>query len=206
MFCLSFFIGKGDEKSNMEIILPTRYCKECQMTEISTVRRSFQEPRGDQITSQNSIKSVIYGRSVGRVKHKGCKEQMLEDNHKKEIVRNESRIKLVRLMFFLPNVKKEKDFGFYLHEVCENYGIHISHWSWFNHRLDNVQTILTYQFQTNHNMFQLQTSNGDMFEDMVLTPKEFDPGYGLSTQEEYYFNSLAHHEKVSEIVNSIGLS
>ena len=54
-------------------------------------------------------------------------------------------------------------------------------------------------------MFQLQTSNGDMIKDMVLTPKEFDPRYGLSTQEEYYFNSLAHHEKVSEIVNSIGL-
>ena len=54
-------------------------------------------------------------------------------------------------------------------------------------------------------MFQLQTSNGDMIKDMVVTPKEFDPRYGQSTQEEYYFNSLAHHEKVSEIVNSIGL-
>ena len=76
----------------------------------------------------------------------------------------------------------------------------------FNHRLDNVQKILTHRFQTNHNMFQLQTSNGDMIKDMVVTPKEFDPRYGQSTQEEYYFNSLAHHEKVSEIVNSIGLS
>ena len=74
-----------------------------------------------------------------------------------------------------------------------------------NHRLDNVQKILTHRFQTNHNMFQLQTSNGDMIKDMVVTPKEFDPRYGQSTQEEYYFNSLAHHEKVSEIVNSIGL-
>ena len=54
-------------------------------------------------------------------------------------------------------------------------------------------------------MFQLQTSYGDMIKDMVVTPKEFDPRYGVSRQEEYYFNSLAHHEKVSEIVNSIGL-
>ena len=95
------------------------------MTEISTVRRSFQEPRGDQIASRNSMKSVIYGRSVGRVKVKEVKEQKLEDNHKKKIARNESRIKLVRLMFFLPNVEKEKDFGFYLDEVCENNSIYL---------------------------------------------------------------------------------
>ena len=90
------------------------------MTEISTVRRSFQEPKGDQIASRNTVKSVIYGRSVGRVKLKEGNEKMLQDNHKNKIVRNESRIKLVRLMFFLPNVTKEKDFGFYLDEVCEN--------------------------------------------------------------------------------------
>ena len=96
------------------------------MTEISTVRRPILEPSDDQITSQNSMKSVIYGRSVGRVKVKVFQEQTLEDYHKNKIVRNESRIKLVRLMFFLPNVTKEKDFGFYLDEVFENYVIHIS--------------------------------------------------------------------------------
>ena len=100
------------------------------MTEISTVRRSFQEPRGDQIASRNFSKSVIYGRSVGRVKAKEGKEKKLVDNHKKKIVRNESRIKLVRLMFFLPNVAKEKDFGFYLHEVCENNTIYTCSESW----------------------------------------------------------------------------
>ena len=130
----------------MEIILPTRYCKDCQMTEISTVRRPILEPSDDQITSQNSMKSVIYGRSVGRVKVKVFQEQTLEDYHKNKIVRNESRIKLVRLMFFLPNVTKEKDFGFYLDEVCKNYGIHISNGSCnvFNHRL-----IMFKRFQIN---------------------------------------------------------
>ena len=44
-----------------------------------------------------------------------------------------------------------------------------------------------------------------MIKDMVLTPKEFEPRNEISTQEGYYFNSLSHHEKVSVIVNNVGL-
>ena len=40
---------------------------------------------------------------------------------------------------------------------------------------------------------------------MVITPKEFEPRSERSTQEGYYFNSLSHHEKVSVIVNNVGL-
>ena len=44
-----------------------------------------------------------------------------------------------------------------------------------------------------------------MIKDMVITPKEFEPRSETSTQEGYYFNSLSHHEKVSVIVNNVGL-
>ena len=44
-----------------------------------------------------------------------------------------------------------------------------------------------------------------MIKDMVITPKELEPRSERSTQEGYYFNSLSHHEKVSAIVNNVGL-
>ena len=41
--------------------------------------------------------------------------------------------------------------------------------------------------------------------DTIFPWKEFDPQDDVSMLEEYYFNSLSHGEKISAIVNSIGL-
>jgi hypothetical protein len=48
-------------------------------------------------------------------------------------------------------------------------------------------------------------SNGETFKDAVITWKECEQRDKLSMLDGYYFNSLTHCEKVSAIVNSIGL-
>ena len=60
-------------------------------------------------------------------------------------------------------------------------------------------------FQEDFRIFCVKTVKGDVLKDTIFPWKEFDPQDDVSMLEEYYFNSLSHSEKISAIVNSIGL-
>ena len=111
-------MGHTTETSNTEIILPSRYCKDCQLKEVSTTRTSK-----DQNVAQNAQKlrqCVIFGRSVGRVKVAMMDKQLHIEENKGRLSQpnqNKSNITLVRLMFYFPNISKEKDVSFFLDEV-----------------------------------------------------------------------------------------
>ena len=120
---ISYFIDETGEKSNIEIILPTKYCKDCQIKEISTIRKPMKDKKNNQIGNENPVKSVIYGRSIGRVKVTEKEKQSSSDDSKHQLIRNKSRIKIVRLMFYLPNTTKGSDVGFYLDKVYIVYNI-----------------------------------------------------------------------------------
>ena len=51
----------------------------------------------------------------------------------------------------------------------------------------------------------MKTVKGDVLKDTIFPWKDFDRQDDVSMLEEYYFNSLSHGEKISAIVNSIGL-
>ena len=82
-------------------------------------------------------------------------------------------------------------------------------------RISSVQTIITKHctrlifilsiFQEDFRIFCVKTVKGDVLKDTIFPWKEFDPQDDVSMLEEYYFNSLSHSEKISAIVNSIGL-
>ena len=66
--------------------------------------------------------------------------------------------------------------------------------------------IITFSlFQGDSHIFCMQTVRGDVLKDTVFPWKDYDRKDDVSMLEEYYFNSLSHGEKISAIVNSIGL-
>ena len=71
----------------------------------------------NKIGNESPVKSVIYGRSIGRLKVTEKEKQPSSDDSKHQLIRNRSRIKLVHLMFYLPNTTKGSDVGFYLDKV-----------------------------------------------------------------------------------------
>ena len=83
----------------------------------------MKDKKNNQIGNENPVKSVIYGRSIGRVKVTEKEKQSSSDDSKHQLIRNKSRIKLVRLMFYLPNTTKGSDVGFYLDKVYIVYNI-----------------------------------------------------------------------------------
>ena len=67
---------------------------------------------------------MIFGRSVGRIKESESDKQFHSKKDKFTITKgtqNQSNIRLVRLMFYLPNISKETDVLFFLDEVQEFY-------------------------------------------------------------------------------------
>ena len=118
-FVLKNMLGTNHQSLNTEIILPSRYCKDCQMKEISTIRKPTTIKQLH--PSQVSCSEILFGRAIGRVKVPYSKRQHgFEDN--KEIaptcIPDQPRIKLVRLMFYLPTICKESDASFSI-EVCK---------------------------------------------------------------------------------------
>ena len=66
--------------------------------------------------------------------------------------------------------------------------------------------IITFSiFQGDSHIFCMQTVGGDVLKDTIFPWKDYDRQDDISMLEEYYFNSLSHGEKISAIVNSIGL-
>ena len=61
-------------------------------------------------------------------------------------------------------------------------------------------------FQADSRIFCLKTVKGDVLKDTIFPWKDFNRQDDVSMLEEYYFNSLSHGEKISAIVNSIGLN
>ena len=89
------------------------------MKEISTIRKPTTIKQLH--PSQVSCSEILFGRAIGRVKVPDSKRQHgFEDN--KEIapkfIPDQPRIKLVRLMFYLPTICKESDASFSI-EVCK---------------------------------------------------------------------------------------
>ena len=101
--------------------MPSRYCKDCQLKEISTIRKTSKPKDGQ---NDGNIKTcVIFGRSVGRImKQQSVKNISLEDNQnqKSNATSSNQMIKLVRLMFYLPKISKETDVSFQLDEVIRS--------------------------------------------------------------------------------------
>ena len=91
------------------------------MKEVATIRRPLREKNVLQNSNQIPIKSLLYGRSIGRVKVTEKDQQVLTNNNKSKVIRNKSQIKLVRLKFYVPHISKEIDVGFNLDEVNTNY-------------------------------------------------------------------------------------
>ena len=108
----------SSKTSHTEIILPSRYCKDCQLKEISTTRNA--KPQNVAQDTQKLRQCVLFGRSVGRVKDAISDKKINIDENKgrsSQPNQNKSNITLVRLMFYLPNISKETDVWFFLDEV-----------------------------------------------------------------------------------------
>ena len=99
---------------NSEIILPSRYCKDFQMKEISTTRKPTTIKQLQ--SSQISCSGILFGRAIGRVKVPDDSKNLhgFEDNKENapKLIPDQPKIKLVRLMFYLPTICKESDASF----------------------------------------------------------------------------------------------
>ena len=101
-----------------DIILPTTSYKDCLLKEVSTIRNVPEPANGRLIKNSNT--NIIFGRTLGIAKGPQLDTTPsfgLNQDQTGLSDRTKPIIRLVRLMFYLPNVLNETDVWFFLDEV-----------------------------------------------------------------------------------------